>query len=53
MSKAERVNRINEEIVALILGRSKASRRNDWPAEEKIYKKIEELEKKIKAIEGE
>lgn len=49
----ERIEKIDEKIVGLILERKQAQRRGTWAQEQSIYAKIDELESQIKVIKVE
>jgi hypothetical protein len=51
--RSDKINKINQQIVALMLERKQAERHGAWAQEEAIYKQIEALEKQIKKIEAE
>ena len=53
MSKSERIEQINKQIVLLLLDRARAQRRQHWTHEESIWKQIEQFENQIKQIEAE
>jgi len=51
--RSDKIDKINQRIVALMLERKQAERHGTWTQEEAIYKQIEVLEKQIKKIEVE
>lgn len=54
MTKQDRIDKLNREIVALIIRANKLARRSgNWSEEEKLYAERDKLEKQIKQIEAE
>jgi hypothetical protein len=51
--RRDRIEKINQQIVQLMLKRKQAERHNQWAQEEVIWNQIAELEKQIKRIEQE
>lgn len=49
----DRIEKINIEILALILKRKQTQRRGTWAQEQVIFEEIDKLEEKIKGIEAE
>lgn len=54
MTKADRIEQINQQIVQLIIKANRLARyTGNWTEEEKLLKQREELDKQIKKIEQE